>query len=92
MRALLVLLLAGLPAPVAASDDDWLLPPKDEATVETPDDDPRAALCEAYGPGYRHIPGTSTCLKIGGYLSFDVYVGGPSDAGGGKKDAWGKQR
>ncbi|MDQ0506929.1 porin [Xanthobacter agilis] len=31
-------------------------------------------VCSAYGAGYFYIPGTDTCLKIGGYARFDTYV------------------
>lgn len=37
-------------------------------------------VCDAYGSGYFYIPGTETCLKIGGYLRFEVY-GGPDERG-----------
>ena len=36
-------------------------------------------VCDAFGVGYWYIPGTDTCLKIGGYVQFDVkfhYDGG----------------
>ncbi|MFP3546201.1 porin [Rhizobium sp. SIMBA_035] len=29
-------------------------------------------VCDAYGTGYFYIPGTETCLKINGYIRFDV--------------------
>ncbi len=29
-------------------------------------------VCDAYGTGYFYIPGTETCLKIKGYIRFDV--------------------
>jgi hypothetical protein len=28
--------------------------------------------CEAYGAGFRNIPGTDACLKIGGSVTVDV--------------------
>jgi hypothetical protein len=28
--------------------------------------------CEAYGPGFRNIPGTDTCIKIGGGVTVDA--------------------
>ncbi|MDI4664741.1 porin [Xanthobacter autotrophicus] len=31
-------------------------------------------ICSAYGAGYYYIPGTDTCIKIGGYARFDTYV------------------
>jgi hypothetical protein len=30
-------------------------------------------ICDAFGVGYWYIPGTDTCLKIGGYLQMDVW-------------------
>ncbi|PDT08981.1 porin [Rhizobium sp. M1] len=32
-------------------------------------------VCDAYGTGYFYIPGTETCLKIEGYIRFQVDVG-----------------
>ena len=32
-------------------------------------------VCDAYGTGYFYIPGTETCLNVGGYLRFDVGFG-----------------
>jgi hypothetical protein len=32
-------------------------------------------VCDAFGTGYFYIPGTETCLKIGGYVRFQVDVG-----------------
>src|SRR6188768_1533410 len=29
-------------------------------------------VCDAYGTGYFYIPGTETCLKIGGRVRFDI--------------------
>lgn len=31
-------------------------------------------VCSAYGAGYFYIPGTDTCLKIGGYARFDTDI------------------
>jgi hypothetical protein len=31
-------------------------------------------VCDAMGVGYWYIPGTDTCLKIGGYVQFDVNI------------------
>jgi hypothetical protein len=30
-------------------------------------------VCDAYGTGFFYIPGTETCLKIGGHLRFEKY-------------------
>src|ERR1700682_1060230 len=35
-------------------------------------------ICSPYGPGFFFIPGTDTCIKLGGYLRADVtFNGGP---------------
>ncbi|QRG09841.1 porin [Xanthobacter dioxanivorans] len=31
-------------------------------------------VCTAYGAGYYYIPGTDTCIKIGGFARLDAYV------------------
>jgi hypothetical protein len=31
-------------------------------------------VCDAFGEGYWYVPGTDTCLKIGGYVRLDVWV------------------
>ncbi|MBY5865551.1 porin [Rhizobium leguminosarum] len=41
-------------------------------------------VCDAYGTGYFYIPGTETCLKINGYIRFQVNVG---DQPGGDNDS-----
>ena len=33
-------------------------------------------VCDAYGAGYFYIPGSDTCLKIGGYVLFRGFFGG----------------
>src|SRR5271168_4081756 len=38
-------------------------------------------ICSLYGAGFFYIPGTDTCIKIGGYLRAEVnYHGGNSNA------------
>ncbi|UWU83218.1 porin [Bradyrhizobium yuanmingense] len=32
-------------------------------------------ICSLYGAGFYYIPGTDTCIKLGGYLRFDTAVG-----------------
>src|SRR5947209_20582469 len=35
-------------------------------------------ICSAYGAGFWYIPGTDTCIKLGGYLRVDTtFNGGP---------------
>jgi len=33
-------------------------------------------ICSLYGAGFYYMPGTDTCLKIGGYVRADVAIGG----------------
>ncbi|UVK48803.1 porin (plasmid) [Mesorhizobium sp. AR07] len=32
-------------------------------------------ICDVYGAGYFYIPGTETCLRIGGYVRYDIGAG-----------------
>ena len=32
-------------------------------------------ICDVYGTGFYFIPGTETCLRIGGYVRYDIGVG-----------------
>ena len=36
-------------------------------------------ICSLYGAGFYYIPGTDTCIKLGGYLRVDVLVNTNSD-------------
>jgi hypothetical protein len=33
-------------------------------------------ICDVYGTGFYYIPGTETCLKIGGYVRYKIIAGG----------------
>jgi opacity protein-like surface antigen len=37
-------------------------------------------VCDAFGTGYFYIPGTETCLKIGGYVRFQTNIGNSNGA------------
>ena len=43
-------------------------------------------VCDAFGTGYFYIPGTETCLKIGGFLRFQTSFG-PDEVNG--RQGWG---
>src|SRR5438876_394059 len=30
-------------------------------------------ICDLYGAGFYHIPGTETCIRVGGYIRADYY-------------------
>jgi hypothetical protein len=39
-------------------------------------------ICSLYGAGFFYIPGTDTCIKLGGYLRVDMVANGNSDYAG----------
>ena len=39
-------------------------------------------VCTLYGVGYYYIPGTDTCIKIGGYVRYEAYHNEPQQAAG----------
>ncbi|HWK15100.1 MAG TPA: porin [Rhizobiaceae bacterium] len=39
-------------------------------------------ICDVYGAGFYYIPGTETCLKIGGYVRFETAAGLSSNVPG----------
>ncbi|MFS8038107.1 porin [Xanthobacter sp. AM11] len=65
VKSLLLGSAAGLVAVVGAQAADLPVKAKPVEYVK---------ICSAYGAGYFYIPGTDTCLKIGGYARFDTYV------------------
>ena len=78
--------VAGLAAVAGAQAAD--LPVKKAAAVEY------VRVCDAYGTGYFYIPGTETCLKINGYIRFQVNAGPNASAtlpssNAGKARRWG---
>ena len=38
-------------------------------------------ICSLYGAGFFYIPGTDTCIKLGGYLRVDLTVHGGFSGG-----------
>ena len=36
-------------------------------------------ICSLYGAGFYYIPGTDTCIKLGGYLRADTTFNGSGD-------------
>ncbi|TIL84389.1 MAG: porin [Mesorhizobium sp.] len=43
--------------------------------VSAPDPTEYVKICDAYGSGYFYIPDTETCLRIGGYIRYDIGLG-----------------
>ncbi|MBZ9777253.1 porin, partial [Mesorhizobium sp. CO1-1-8] len=47
----------------------------DAVVVAEPEPAEYVKICDVYGAGYFYIPGTETCLRIGGYIRYDIGVG-----------------
>ena len=47
----------------------------DAVVVAEPEPAEYVRICDVYGTGYFYIPGTETCLRIGGYVRYDIGVG-----------------
>lgn len=76
-----------LAAAIAAADAG-----ADEAIVAAePQPTAYVRVCDAFGMGHLYIPGTETCLKIGGYLRVEAEGGDPNRQDtypGGGGDSW----
>ncbi|MDR6757283.1 hypothetical protein J2Y48_002579 [Mycoplana sp. BE70] len=81
-RVLLVCAAALAAAEARAAEPIIAAPPEPAAYVR---------VCDAFGEGHFYIPGTETCLKIGGYLRVEVAGGDPNEQDtfpGGGGDSW----
>ncbi|TGT61292.1 porin [Mesorhizobium sp. M00.F.Ca.ET.170.01.1.1] len=47
----------------------------DAVVVAEPEPAEYVKICDVYGSGYFYIPGTETCLRIGGYVRYDIAAG-----------------
>jgi hypothetical protein len=47
----------------------------DAVVVAEPEPAEYVRICDVYGTGYFYIPGTETCLRVGGYVRMDVSGG-----------------
>ncbi|MCG7507477.1 porin [Mesorhizobium retamae] len=72
----------------------------DAVVVAEPEPAEYVKICDVYGAGYFYIPGTETCLRIGGYIRYDAGFGdvGSFDGArandrldGEEQDTWRKQ-
>src|ERR1044072_8481230 len=71
----------------------------DAVVVAEPEPAEYVKICDVYGAGYFYIPGTETCLRIGGYVRYDIgggdvgsFDGATSDdhQDGNSNDTWKK--
>ncbi|MER8462246.1 porin [Mesorhizobium sp. M1409] len=70
----------------------------DAVVVAEPEPAEYVKICDVYGAGYFYIPGTETCLRIGGYIRYTIGVGDregvqnvPDHMGDGDNDTYYKQ-
>lgn len=66
--------VATLPSWAAAAEQSakaHAKPPKPARAVKV-----ESNPCAAYGPGFVRVAGSSTCLKLGGYISVEVGANG----------------
>jgi hypothetical protein len=47
----------------------------DAVVIAEPEPMEYVRVCDTYGTGFFYIPGTETCLRVGGYLRYDIGVG-----------------
>ena len=47
----------------------------DAVVVAEPEPVEYVRVCDVYGAGFYYIPGTETCMKVGGYIRYDIGVG-----------------
>jgi hypothetical protein len=47
----------------------------DAVVVAEPEPMDYVRVCDTYGGGFYYIPGTETCLKVSGYMRYDIGVG-----------------
>ena len=61
-------ILASVATLALAAGSAWAVedPPPPETSNKS------ATICAAYGPGYENVPGTDTCLRVGGSLEVEA--------------------
>lgn len=66
------LFIAALAAPTLSFGGAYAA---DAVVVAEPEPAEYVKICDVYGAGFFYIPGTETCLRIGGYVRYDIGVG-----------------
>lgn len=75
LKSLFLGSVASLTAITAANAADTVVAPEPESVEYV-------RVCDAYGAGYFYIPGTETCLRVSGYVRYDVAGGNKISARG----------
>ena len=73
IKSLLIGSVAALAAVSGAQAADAIVAAEPEAVEYV-------RVCDAFGTGFFYIPGTETCLKLGGYVRVQLNVGNTSDS------------
>src|SRR6187551_3025688 len=47
----------------------------DAVVIAEPEPMEYVRICDTYGVGFYYIPGTETCLKLSGYIRYDIGIG-----------------
>ena len=47
----------------------------DAVVIAEPEPMEYVRVCDTYGVGFYYIPGTETCLKVSGYIRYDIGIG-----------------
>jgi hypothetical protein len=68
----------------------------DAVVVAEPEPVEYVRVCDVYGTSFYYIPGTEICLKVGGYVRYDIGAGElfgdvSSEGAGGEADTWHKR-
>jgi hypothetical protein len=58
-----------------------------DAVIAEPEPVEYVRVCDAYGSGYFYLPGTETCLKVGGFVRYDIDFQSSADVMGKKTTA-----
>ncbi len=82
IKSLLLGSAAALVAASGAQAADAIVAPEPEAVEYV-------RVCDAYGAGYFYIPGTETCLRVHGYVRYEV-KGGDDVYTGADREGWDK--
>jgi opacity protein-like surface antigen len=59
----------------------------DAIVIAEPEPMEYVRVCDVYGTGYFYIPGTETCLRVGGYVRYEIGAGDFAGGYGGRQDS-----
>lgn len=61
--------------PEGTFNPDPRAPPEKDDAADAEEEALRSAMyCDQYGPDFTLVPGTTTCIKVGGHVQVDVYM------------------